>query len=83
MHSPVESVMIPVALSLLPTVIAGPSVDDTLSVKLNFSSPSAMLSFINAILTLLIFMPLATVAITVVVMKSTPPVKYSLAYTYS
>ena len=66
--------MTAVALSLLPAVIAGPSDDGTFSVKLNFSSPSAMLSFINAILTLLIFMPLANVAITVVVMKSTPPV---------
>ena len=73
--------MTPVALSLLPAVIAGPSDDGTFNVKLKFSGPSAILSFINAILALMILMPLANVAIRVVVLKSTPPVKYSLAYT--
>ena len=73
--------MTPVALSLLPTVIAGPSDDGTFNVKPNSSCSSAMLSFINAILTVLISMPLANVAISVAVLKSTPPVKYSLTYT--
>ena len=66
--------MTPVALSLSPAVIAGPSDDGTFNVKLNSSCSSAMLSFINAILTVLIFMPLANVAVSVAMLKSTPPV---------
>ena len=66
--------MTPVALLILPTAIAGPSDAGTFNVKLNSSCPSAMLSFISAMLTLLILMPLANVAIRVAGLKSTPPV---------
>ena len=66
--------MTPVALSLLPAVIAGLSDDDTFKVKLKFSGPSAILSTITGTLILLIVIPLANVAVSVVVLKSTPPV---------
>ena len=66
--------MMPVALSLLPAVIAGLSDDDIDSDKLNSSDPSTILSTIIGTLTLLIVIPLANVAVSVVVIKSTPPV---------
>ena len=70
--------MTPVALSLLPAVINGPRNDDTLNVKLNSSDPSAILSTITGTLTLLIVIPLANVAVSVVVLKSTPPVSQTI-----
>ena len=73
-HLLVESVMIPIALSLLPVVIDGLSDDDIFNVKLNSSSSSTILSTITGTLTLLIVIPLANVAVSVVVLKSTPPV---------
>ena len=66
--------MMPVALSLLPAVIAGLSDDDIDSDKLNSSDPSTILSTVIGTLTLLIVIPLANVAVSVVVIKSTPPV---------
>ena len=73
-HLLVESVMVPIAMSLLPAVIAGPRDDGTFKLKSNSSGPSAILSPITSILTLLIVIPLANVAVSVVVLKSTPPV---------
>ena len=66
--------MTPVALSLLPAVIAGLSDDDTFKVTLNSSFSSATWSTFTGTLTLLIVIPLANVAVSVVVLKSTPPV---------
>ena len=66
--------MTPVALSLPPAVIAGLSDDGILNVKSNSSAPSETLSTITGTLTLLIVIPLANVAVSVVVLKSTPPV---------
>ena len=66
--------MFPVAMSLLPAVIAGLSDDGTFKLKLNSSGPSAILSTITGTLTLLIVIPLANVAVSMVVLKSTPPV---------
>ena len=66
--------MTPVALSLLPAAIDGLSDDGTFNVKLNSSCSSATLSTITGTLTLLIVIPLANVAVSVVVIKSTPPV---------
>ena len=64
----------PVAVSLLPAVIAGPSDDGTTNLKSNSSGSSAILSTITGTLTLLIVIPLANVAVSVIVLKSTPPV---------
>ena len=66
--------MTPTALSLPPAVIAGARDDDTFKVKSNSSSPSTILSIITGTLTLLLIIPLANVAVRVVVSKSTPPV---------
>ena len=64
----------PVAVSRLPAVIAGPSDDGTCNLKSNSSGSSAILSTITGTLTLLIVIPLANVAVSVVVLKSIPPV---------
>ena len=66
--------MTPNALSLPPAVIAGPRDDGTFKLKSNSSRSSAILSTITGTLTLLVFIPLANVAVSVVVLKSTPPV---------
>ena len=66
--------MIAVVISLLPAVIAGPSDGGILNIKSNFSSPSSIISVITGTLTLLVVIPLANVAVSVVVIKSTPPV---------
>ena len=73
-HLLVESVMTPIALSLLPAVIDEPRDDGTFNVKLNSSCSSATVSTITGTLILLIVIPLANVAVSVVVIKSTPPV---------
>ena len=66
--------MTPVALSLLPAVIDGPRDDGTFKVKSNSSLSPATLSTITGTLTLLIVIPLSNVAVSVVLLKSTPPV---------
>ena len=73
-HLLVLSVITPVAVSLLPAVIAGPSDDGTTNRKSNSSTPSTTSSTITGTLTLLIVIPLANVAVSVVVLKSTSPV---------
>ena len=65
----------PVALSRPPTVIAGASKDGTFNLKSNPSCPSSRSSIITGTLTLLVVTPLVNVAVSVLVMKSTPPVK--------
>ena len=68
-----------VAISLPPAVTAGARDDDTINIKLNVSFPSpAMLSSITGTLTLLIVIPLSNVAVSGVVVKSTPPVSQTL-----
>ena len=66
----------PVALFLfLSTVIAGLSDEGTIKTKSNVSfTPSANISSITGTLTLLIVIPLSNVAVSGVVLKSTPPV---------
>ena len=66
--------MTPTVLSLLAAVIAGPRDDSTFKVKSNSSGSSAILSTITGTLTLLILIPLANVAVSVTLLKSTPPV---------
>ena len=66
--------MTPTALYLLPTVIAGARDNDTLKVKPNISLASTILSILTGTLTLLIVIPLANAAVSVVVSKSKPPV---------
>ena len=70
----VESTMTPTALSLLPAVIAGARDGNTFKVKSNSSRSSAILSIIIGTLTLLVVFPLANIAVSVVVLKSSPPV---------
>ena len=69
----VVSIMTPTALSLLPAVIAGARDGNTFKVKSNSSRSSTILSIIIGTLTLLIVIPLANVAVSVVVLKSSPP----------
>ena len=66
--------MTPNALSLPPAAIARPRDDGIFKLKSNSSRSSAILSTITGTLTLLVFIPLANVAVSVVVLKSTPPV---------
>ena len=69
----------PVAVFLPPAVIAGPSDDGTFNIKSNISfTPSANISSITGTLTLLIIIPLSNVAVSGVVLKSTPPVSQTL-----
>ena len=64
----------PTALFLLPAFIAGQSDDGTFKIKLNISGPSRMWSLITGTLTLLTFIPLANVAVSVEMLKSMLPV---------
>jgi len=65
----------PITLSLPPAIIAGPSDDGTLNVKLNVSFlPSANISSTTGTLTLLVVLPLPNVTVSIVLLKSTPPV---------
>ena len=66
--------IVPVAVSLLPAVIAGTSDDGTSNLNSNSSCSSAMLSTVTGTLTLLFVLPLANVAVSVVVLKSTSPI---------
>ena len=70
----------PVAVFLSPAaVIPGASDNDTFNVRSNISlTPSANISSITGTLTLLIVIPLSNVAVSGVVLKSTPPVSQTL-----
>ena len=73
-----ESAITPTAVFLSPTDIAGPSDDGTFNIKSNSSTSSTIMSLITDTLTLLIVIPLANVAVSVEVLKSTPPVSQTL-----
>ena len=78
-HSLVVSMITPVVMLLLSTVIDEPSDGDTRKVISNVSlTPSANISSITGTLTLLIVIPLSNVAVSGVVLKSTPPVSQTL-----
>ena len=78
-YSLVVSMITPLALFLPPAVIAGPSDDGTVNIKSNVSfCPSPNISSITGTLTLLIVIPLSNVAVSVVVLKSIPPVSQTL-----
>ena len=69
----------PIAVFLLPAVIAGLTVDGIINIKLNVSfSPSANLSSITGTLTLLLVFIASNVAVSAVLSKSTPPVSQTL-----
>ena len=73
-HLLLESMITPVALSRPPTVTAGASDNGTFNLKSNSSCPSSRSSVFTGTLTLLVVTPPANVAVSVLVMKSTPPV---------
>ena len=73
---PVESIIFPVADVMEPSVI--PINDGMLNVKRNCSVGSRSLSAITGTLTLLILIPLANVAVSGAVLKSTSPVSQKL-----
>ena len=77
-HLLVESVITPTALSLPPAVIDGPSDGDTVNIKSKSSGPSAILSTNTGTVTLLVVTLLPNVAVSVAVLKSTPPVSQTL-----
>ena len=68
----VESIIIPVALVIKPAITPGPSDDGTFKLILNISSPSTMLSFVTATLTVVLVAPAGIVAMRGVVLKSLP-----------
>ena len=70
-----ESTIIPVALVTEPATIPGPSDDGIFKLILNISSPSAILSLITGILTVVLVAPAGIVAIRGVELKSFPSVK--------
>ena len=74
----VESLITITALFIPPAVIDGPSDDGTFNVAINSSVPSTTLSLITGTLTLLIVIPVSNVAVSVVVLKSMPPVSQTL-----
>ena len=67
-----ESIIIPVALVIEPATTPGPSDDGTFKLILNISSPSTMLSFVTATLTVVLVAPAGIVAMRGVVLKSSP-----------
>ena len=67
-----ESIIIPVALVIEPATIAGLNDDGTFKLILNISSPSTMLSFVTATLTVVLVAPAGIVAMRGVVSKSLP-----------
>ena len=77
-YLPVESIIITVEVFLPPTVIPLIIDDGKFNVTLKVSFFSTMSSAITCTLTLLFFIPLSNVAVSVVVLKSTPPVDQTL-----
>ena len=67
-----ESIIIPVALVIGPATTPGPSDDGTFKLILNISSPSTMLSFVTATLTVVLVAPAGIVAMRRVALKSLP-----------
>ena len=66
------SIIVPVALVTKPATIPGASDDGTFKLILNISSPSTMLSSLNATLTVVLVSPAGIVAVRGVVLKSSP-----------
>ena len=62
----------------LPVLITRTSDGGTVNIKSNSSFPSAISSLVTGTLTLLIVIPLANVAVSGAVLKSTPPVSQTL-----
>ena len=71
--------MVTSTLLLLPALIPLLTIAGMLSVISNTSSFSTILSAFTGTLTLLMFMPLSNVAVSVVVSKSIPPVSQTLS----
>ena len=67
-----ESIIIPVALVREPATTTGASDDGTFKLILNTSSPSTMLSFLTATLTVVLVAPAGIIAVMVIVLKSLP-----------
>ena len=70
--------MTPSAVLLLPSVMPLPADDGIFNTRSNVSSLSRLVSLITGSLTLLIVIPLSNVAVSVVVLKSKPPVSQTL-----
>ena len=77
-HSPVESVIVTVTLFLPPALIPLVTDEGILKMILNVSFPSTISSTLTGTLTLLLLFPLSNVAVSGVVLKSTPPVSQTL-----
>ena len=71
-YLPVVSIIVPVALVIEPPIISGPSDDGTSKLIVNISSPSTMLSFVTATLTVVLVAPTEIVAMRGVMLKSLP-----------
>ena len=72
-YIPVVSIIVPFALVIEPATTPEPSDDGcTLKLILNISSPSIMLSFVTATLTVVLVAPAGIVAMRGVVLKSLP-----------
>ena len=67
-----ESIIIPVALVIEPATTPGPNDDGTFKLILNISSPSTMLSFVTATLTVVLVAPAGIVTMSGVMLKSLP-----------
>ena len=64
------SIIVAVALVILPDTIPGASEDGTVKLIINVSSPSTMLSFVTGIFTVLLLVPAMIVTVCVVELKS-------------
>ena len=71
-YLPVVSIIVPVARITEPATISGLSDDGTSKLIVNISSPSTMLSFVTATLTVVLVAPAGIVAMRGVVLKSLP-----------
>ena len=68
----VISMIVTVALVIVPAVIPGPSEDDIVKLILNVSSPSTVLSSVTGIFTILLLVPAMIVTVCVAKLKSFP-----------
>ena len=79
----VESIIIPVALVIEPATTPGPSDDGTFKLILNISSPSTMLSFVTATLTVVLVAPAGILAMRRVLLKSLPALNIDIIHLVS
>ena len=75
-----ESIIIPVALVIEPATTPGPSDDGTFKLILNTSSPSTMLSFVTATLTVVLVAPAGILAMRGAVLKSFPALNINVVH---